>query len=97
MKDHFTIGETARLNNISIQTLRYYDKLGVFKPDYTDPNNGYRYYHLKQFFYLDIIKYLKGIQTPLEEIKKTVLHTPNDMRAFLENQESVIEEELNRL
>jgi|SRR5690625_375571 len=97
MKDHFTIGETARLNNISIQTLRYYDKLGVFKPDYTDPNNGYRYYHLKQFFYLDIIKYLKGIQTPLEEIKETILNTPNDMRTFLDNQEFVIEDELNRL
>lgn len=25
MKEYFTIGETARLNNISIQTLRYHE------------------------------------------------------------------------
>ncbi|MCY8208580.1 MerR family DNA-binding transcriptional regulator, partial [Bacillus subtilis] len=55
MKEYFTIGETARLNNISIQTLRYYDRIGIFKPHYTDQDNGYRYYHVKQFFYLDVI------------------------------------------
>ncbi|MEK4974726.1 MerR family DNA-binding transcriptional regulator [Niallia sp. FSL R7-0648] len=97
MDDYFTIGETARLNNISIQTLRYYDKLGIFKPDYTDPENGYRYYHIKQFFYLDIIKYLKGIQTPLEDIKKNILNNPHDMWDFLENQETVIEDEMKRI
>ncbi|MGG0412269.1 MerR family transcriptional regulator [Peribacillus simplex] len=97
MSEHFSIGETARLNNISIQTLRYYDKLGIFKPDYTDPDNGYRYYHINQFFYLDIIKYLKSIQTPLDEIKYIILNTPQDMRTFLEEQEDVIEAELKKL
>jgi DNA-binding transcriptional MerR regulator len=97
MNEHFSIGETAKLNNISIQTLRYYDKLGIFKPDYTDPSNGYRYYHISQFFYLDIIKYLKSIQTPLEEIKRIILNTPQDMRNFLQQQETVIEDEFKKL
>lgn len=35
MKEYFTIGETARLNNISIQTLRYHDRIGVFKPSFS--------------------------------------------------------------
>lgn len=97
MNEHFSIGETAKLNNISIQTLRYYDRLGIFKPDYTDPSNGYRYYHISQFFYLDIIKYLKSIQTPLEEIKQIILNTPQDMRNFLQQQETVIENEFKKL
>ncbi|MFJ7649171.1 helix-turn-helix domain-containing protein [Lysinibacillus sp. NPDC097279] len=97
MNDQFSIGETARLNNVTIQTLRYYDKLGIFKPYYVDPNNGYRYYHIKQFFYLDIIKYLKSIHVPLEEIKHIILNTPQDMRQFLEDQEHVIEIEFKKL
>ncbi|MEG7380347.1 MerR family DNA-binding transcriptional regulator [Bacillus subtilis] len=99
MKEYFSIGETARLNHISIQTLRYYDKIGIFKPYYTDQDNGYRYYHVKQFFYLDIIKYLKCIKTPLEDIKRIISHTctPERMQTFLDEQESVIEREMERL
>jgi DNA-binding transcriptional MerR regulator len=97
MKQYFSIGETARLNNISIQTLRYYDKIGIFKPHYTDQGNGYRYYHIKQFFYLDIIKYLKYIRTPLEEIRRIISSNPEHMQTFLEEQESVIEDEMDNL
>ncbi|BCE09411.1 hypothetical protein RSC2_01207 [Bacillus paralicheniformis] len=90
MKEYFSIGETARLNNISIQTLRYYDKIGIFKPQCTDRDNGYRYYHVKQFFYLDIIKYLKSIKTPLGEIKRMISHTstPNGCKPFLRSKKA---------
>ncbi|MEW9672921.1 MerR family transcriptional regulator [Ammoniphilus sp. 3BR4] len=99
MKQYYSVGETARLNNISIQTLRYYDKMGIFKPHFTDPDNGYRYYHVRQFFYLDIIKYPKNIRTPLEEIRNIVSTscTPEHMHAFLDEQENVIEHEIENL
>ncbi|WP_176586033.1 MerR family transcriptional regulator [Priestia megaterium] len=99
MKEYYSIGETARLNNISIQTLRYYDKIGIFKPHYTDKDSGYRYYHIKQFFYLDIIKYLKYVRTPLEEIKRIILSacTPEHIQSFLDEQETVIEQEMEKL
>jgi DNA-binding transcriptional MerR regulator len=97
MNQYFSIGETARLNNISIQTLRYYDKIGIFKPHYTDKHNGYRYYHIKQFFYLDVIKYLKDIRTPLEEIRHIISGTPEHMQTFLEEQERVIQQEMDKL
>lgn len=97
MKQYFSIGETAQLNHISIQTLRYYDKIGIFKPHYIDQNNGYRYYHVKQFFYLDIIKYLKYIRTPLEEIRNIISVTPGQMQTFLEEQEVVINHEMEKL
>lgn len=53
MKDLFSIGELAKFQNISKQTLIFYDKIGLFQPAYTDPQNGYRYYSAKQIDYLD--------------------------------------------
>lgn len=36
MKDMFSIGELARYQNISKQTLIFYDKIGLFRPAYVD-------------------------------------------------------------
>ncbi|WP_272509083.1 MerR family DNA-binding transcriptional regulator [Clostridium ganghwense] len=44
MKEYFSIGETAKINNVSIQALRLYDRMGLLKPAYVDPENNYRYY-----------------------------------------------------
>lgn len=42
MKDMFSIGELARYQNISKQTLIFYDKIGLFRPAYVDPDNKYQ-------------------------------------------------------
>ena len=49
----FTVGEMAKLSNISKQTLIFYDRKGVFSPNYVDPDNGYRYYSADQLELLD--------------------------------------------
>ena len=36
MKGYFTIGEIAKQQNISRQTLIFYDKIGLFHPSYID-------------------------------------------------------------
>ena len=38
MKNLFSIGELSKLQNISRQTLIFYDKIGLFRPAYTDPD-----------------------------------------------------------
>ena len=38
------IGEFSKLSRISIRMLRYYDDIGLIKPYYIDPDNGYRNY-----------------------------------------------------
>ena len=55
MDNLFSIGELSKYQNISKQTLIFYDKIGLFKPAYVDPNNGYRYYSSQQIDYLDTI------------------------------------------
>ncbi|HIS95489.1 MAG TPA: MerR family transcriptional regulator [Candidatus Ventricola gallistercoris] len=74
MNSFFSIGELSKLQNISRQTLIYYDKIGLFCPAYTDPNNGYRYYSASQLDYLDTILILKQIGFSLEEIKAHMAH-----------------------
>lgn len=94
---YYSIGEVAKLTNISIQTLRYYDQIDLFKPSYVDPETNYRYYKDSQLYYLDIIKSLKYIGVSLDEIKAAQQFTPNELMAFLQQQEQVIEQRMGRL
>ena len=70
VQEKYTISEIARLFGISNQTLRYYDKIGLFKPEKTDPKTGYRYYTHRQFFNLSLIMRLKKLNFSLESIQK---------------------------
>ena len=38
------IGEMSKICNVSVQTLRYYDKIGLLKADKVEDSSGYRYY-----------------------------------------------------
>ncbi|SFD93721.1 DNA-binding transcriptional regulator, MerR family [Bacillus sp. OV194] len=69
MKNRFSIGQMAKLHNIPVKTLRYYDEIGLFTPVNVDPVSGYRYYSIEQFELLDIIYYLKSMGVPLKQIK----------------------------
>ena len=98
MKENYlSIGEVAKLANISIQTLRYYDQIDLFKPIYTDEKTNYRYYKDSQLYHLDLIKSLKHLGTSLEEIKLAQQKTPEELLQFLEKQEQIIEERVNKL
>ena len=63
-----TVGEMARLNHISEQTLRLYDREGLFSPVHRDERTGYRYYDIRQSAQLDMIRYMKALGMPLKEI-----------------------------
>ena len=98
MKEHYyTIGEVAKLSNLSVQTLRYYDQIDLFKPAYTDTYTNYRYYKDSQIFYLDIIKSLKYIGISLEDIKKVLKLTSEELLDFFAQQELRINNKISRL
>lgn len=69
---NFSIGEMSKLNNISIQALRYYDKIGLLKPKIINKKSQYRYYSIEQFLQIDVIKYYKALGLSLDEIKKLI-------------------------
>lgn len=64
------IGEMAQFNRVSITTLRLYDKVGILKPCYTDPDTKYRYYSIHQKARLDMIQYMKELGMSLGEIRE---------------------------
>lgn len=71
MQDVLRIGQVCKLYGLSLDTLRYYDKIGLLKP-YTDPQNHYRYYALEQLDVLEWILMGKLLETPLQEVKETI-------------------------
>lgn len=64
----FKIGEFARLSQLSVKTLRYYDRVGLFQPAHTDRFTSYRYYSADQLPRLNRILVLKELGFSLEQI-----------------------------
>ena len=82
----FSIGDVAKLFNLSTGTLRHYETLGLITPEYTDPDTGYRYYSVRQFEPLNTVRYLRMLDMPLGSIGD-----------FLQNRDvDVIEQKLRR-
>lgn len=66
---YFTISEFGKLRNVNINSLRYYEKIGILKPDHVDPQTGYRYYSPDQLPILDVILLCLDFGMPLKELK----------------------------
>lgn len=69
MKDKMTIGEYAKLRKLTTETLRHYDRIGLFSPIERDPDTGYRYYSIAQDEKLGTIRELQHLGMSIEEIK----------------------------
>lgn len=67
MKQYYKTGEFAKMANLSIRTIRYYDKIGLLKPT-SIAENGYRLYTDKDFEKLQKILSLKYLGFSLEDI-----------------------------
>ena len=74
-----SIGQMARLNGLSEQALRLYDKAGLFSPMYRDAENGYRYYDIRQSAQLDMIQHMKALGMSLKDIREQLTHFELDM------------------
>ena len=83
IKNLFTIGEMGGLFRTNIRTLRYYDDIGLLRPEAVDPKTGYRYYSARQFERMNTIKYLRTLNMPLDKIK-----------AFFENRDTLVMEQI---
>lgn len=64
----YKIGEFAKLTNLSVKTLRYYNEIGLLLPEEVDIYSGYRYYGDRNLEEIRIIKQLKEAGFTLEEI-----------------------------
>lgn len=68
----YRIGMFSQLNRVTIKTLRYYDDIGLLKPEYVDEVNGYRYYTSAQLPLLHRILAMKEMNFKIEEIRQVL-------------------------
>ncbi len=76
-----SLGRFAQATQLSQKALRLYDKVGILKPDYIDPNSGYRYYKTAQFEKARFIRLMREMEMPLAEIR-SVLAAPTPEEAL---------------
>jgi len=62
------IRDFAKLAEVSMTTLRYYDEIGLLKPIRVDPETGYRFYTMDQLPYLHRILAFKELGLGLTQI-----------------------------
>ncbi|MCC8103216.1 MAG: MerR family transcriptional regulator [Clostridiales bacterium] len=72
MENYLSIGEVAKIRNIDVQSLRYYEKLGILIPAYINPQTGYRYYSMEQLMILDTVILCIDLGIPLKRLKEYV-------------------------
>lgn len=66
----YRIGMFSKMNQVTIKALRYYDEVGLLRPRFIDPDNGYRYYSSSQLEPLPRLLALRRIGYSIEEIKR---------------------------
>ena len=77
-KNKLKIKEFSLLCQVTVKTLRHYEKLGLLKPSEVDEWTGYRYYSVGQMQTLNNIRQLKDIGFSLEEILDLKLDSTSD-------------------
>ncbi len=87
----FQIGAFARIAAISAKQLRAYDAIGLFRPAWTDPQTGYRYYSPAQLPELRRILALRQLGMPLDEIAR--IAAGGDLRDALDRRREALERE----
>jgi DNA-binding transcriptional MerR regulator len=87
------IGDFARLSQVSVVTLRYYDEMDLLKPLRVDPFTGYRSYSAHQLPRLNRILALKDLGFSLEQIKLMLSDglTAEQLRGMLTLQRNEVE------
>lgn len=97
-KELFQIGDVAKMFNISVSTLRHYEKIGLLLPEYIDKKTGYRYYGTCQFECLNAIRYLRVLGTPLCRISEFLKNRNlNNIQNILKQQKDEIKKKQKEL
>lgn len=73
-----SIGAFALLSRLSIPALRHYGETGLLPPASTDPRTGYRRYSRTQLDAARIIRVLRSVDVPLEEVARVVKANTDD-------------------
>lgn len=80
------IGDFSRIAQVTVKTLRYYDRLGLLHPAQVDPFTGHRYYTMAQLPNVNRIRSLKAFGLSLTNIQRIIEDnlSPDEFRGMLQ-------------
>ena len=85
------IGRFAFLTGLSRRALRFYDERGLMRPARVDDWTGYRFYSLEQLSSAGLIRKLRRIDLPLNEVQ-LVLDDHDSLQQVLDRHEARLRE-----
>ena len=95
-KKLYTVGQMAKLCNLSPEQLRHFDKQGIFHPMSRDKGNNYRYYTEDQLEDLLLIMELRRIGMPYQTITQLMgSRDINSIKNVLENRMYTMRQEID--
>ena len=96
-QDFLSIREFSKLTGVKQSTLRHYDEIKLFQP-VKRGENGYRYYSISQTIMVNCLNVLKSLRIPVKKVFQFKdERTPEQILAFLKEQEMELNQELFRL
>jgi DNA-binding transcriptional MerR regulator len=69
------IGDFSRATHLNIKTLRHYHRIALLIPSHVDPGTGHRRYSTDQIPTAQVIRRLRALDMPLEEIQAVIATT----------------------
>lgn len=97
-KDLFSIKEAAQMAQMTKETLRHYDRIGLVCPTFKNEQTKYRYYTKADIVRLNTVYALQQMDLSLEEIKEALSY--NDLEKiilFLNKAEQKAEKKIHSL
>jgi DNA-binding transcriptional MerR regulator len=91
MSELLTIGDFSRMTFLTVKALRHYHDVGLLEPARTDPSSGYRYYRLEQVAQARLIRRLRDLDLPVDDVR-SVLSAPDEA-----TRNAVLVEHLDRM
>lgn len=88
----YRIGEFSKMSKTTIKALRYYDEVGLLKPEAVDNFTGYRFYTTDQLVKLHHIQALRQLSLSIEEIK--LINNGHSAEAILKKRKKELEMEI---
>lgn len=91
----YTVTKLAKISEVSVRTLHFYDEIGLLKPAYHG-SNGYRYYEEKQLLILQQILFFRELGFELKQIQKVLGRSNFDQLVALRSHREILQKNLER-
>ncbi len=92
-----TVKKFAELTGVSVRTVHYYGSIGLLSPDFTDSENGYRYYGENALRRMQEIMFYRELDFSLNAINEILSLPSYNRREALKGQKRLLQLKRERL